>query len=37
MPFIESQNGDILKIYYENNDKAQDDTVVLVHPMSGNI
>ena len=37
MPFIESNNKDKLKIYYEVYSKDKPDTVVLVHPIGGNI
>ena len=37
MPFIESNNKDKLKIYYEIYNKDKPDTVVLVHPIGGNI
>ena len=37
MPFIESNNKDKLKIYYEIYNKDKSDTVVLVHPIGGNI
>ena len=37
MPFIESNNKDKLKIYYEVYNKDKPDTVVLVHPIGGNI
>ena len=37
MPFIESNNKDKLKIYYEIYGENKPDTVVLVHPIGGNI
>jgi 3-oxoadipate enol-lactonase len=37
LPFIESNNKDKLKIYYEIYNKDKSDTVVLVHPIGGNI
>lgn len=37
MPFIESNNKDKLKIYYEVYNRDKPDTVVLVHPIGGNI
>lgn len=38
MPFIESNNdSDKLKIYYELYGKDKLDTVVLIHPIGGNI
>ncbi len=37
MPFIESNNKDKLKIYYEVYNRDKQDTVVLVHPIGGNI
>ena len=37
MPFIESNNKDKLKIYYEVYIKDKSDTVVLVHHIGGNI
>jgi pimeloyl-ACP methyl ester carboxylesterase len=37
MPFIESNNKDKLKIYYDIYCEDQDDTVVLIHPIGGNI
>jgi 3-oxoadipate enol-lactonase len=37
LPFIESNNKDKLKIYYEVYSKDKPDTAVLVHPIGGNI
>jgi len=37
LPFIESNNKDKLKIYYEIYGENKPDTVVLVHPIGGNI
>jgi len=37
MPFLESKNNDKLKIYYELYGKDKSDTVILIHPIGGNI
>jgi len=37
MPFLESNNNDKLKIYYDLYSKDKSDTVVLIHPIGGNI
>jgi 3-oxoadipate enol-lactonase len=37
VPFIESNNKNKLKIYYEVYNMDKPDTVVLVHPIGGNI
>jgi 3-oxoadipate enol-lactonase len=37
LPFIESNNKNKLKIYYEVYNKDKPDTVVLVHPIGGNV
>ena len=38
MPFVESNNdNDKLQIYYELYGKDTSDTVVLIHPIGGNI
>ena len=37
MPFIESNNKDKLHICYDVYREDQDDIVVLIHPIEGNI